>query len=172
MIPPTPTPTNLPPMTPTYYLPPTPTPPYMMYNPQGQAFLVADQTAPCTAVAPRPPYTKVKPLDLTSTLEETNHRQSVSMAYFTSPFKRFTKFRGTPTRAQFPLRPTPSAQSFRGGGGRRGGDGVESKSWYQQGARWGQWSGGEVDQVNRLPLNLILPGNPVLAPNMPDFHTG
>eukprot|EP00092_Neocalanus_flemingeri_P015287 GFUD01016525.1.p1 GENE.GFUD01016525.1~~GFUD01016525.1.p1 ORF type:complete len:349 (-),score=107.55 GFUD01016525.1:103-1149(-) len=63
MIPPTPTPTNLPPMTPTYYLPPTPTPSYMMYNPHGHPLLVADTvppTAPSTAVPPPTPYTKVK----------------------------------------------------------------------------------------------------------------
>jgi len=151
MIPPTPT--NLPPMTPTYFLPPSPAP-YMMYRPHGPHHfpggVAAASSHPSTSKLPPPSYTKIKPSDLGSAQEEiqTDQKQNIPVAYFTSPFKRFTKFRGTPTPAQFPLRPAPSSQSYRGRGswGRRGGDGGDNSSWYQQGARWGQKKGGEMNE--------------------------
>ena len=141
LLPPTPTPMNLPPMTPTYYLPPSPAPTYMMYqaaHPRG-----ADATSlPYTSLPPPQAYTNLKPTDNSTNQEDVNtHRQNVT--YFTSPFKRFTKFRGTPTPARFPLRAAPVPQGYRG----RGGEGNrDSNSWYQQGDRWGHRSGGEGDQ--------------------------
>jgi len=152
MIPHTPTPTNLPPMTPTYFLPPSPAP-YIMYHPHGQ--FQGGDAVPSSHPNTRPlqpSYTKIKPSDLGSAQEEnqTDQKQNVSVpvAYFTSPFKRFTKFRGTPTPARFPLRPAPSPQSYRGRGSwvRRGADGGDNSSWYQQGARWGQKKGGDMDK--------------------------
>jgi len=147
LLPSTPTPMNLPPMTPTYYMPhdsnllhapkSSPAPPYMMYQ---RAVDVGG--LPYTSLPPSQPYTSLKPSDHGTTQEDgSNHRQNV--AYFTSPFKRFSKFRGTPTPAHFPLRtpPVPQPQVNRGRGGQ--GDG---SNWYQQGDRWGQRSGGEVDQ--------------------------
>jgi len=153
MIPPTPTPTNLPPMTPTYFLPPSPAP-YMMYRPHGPHNFQGGDTAssghPSTSRPPPPSYTKIKPSDLGSAQDEiqTDQKQNIPVAYFTSPFKRFTKFRGTPTPARFPLRPAPSTQSYVGRGslGRRGADGGDNSSWYQEGARWGQKKGAETDK--------------------------
>jgi hypothetical protein len=138
LIPPTPTPTNLPPMTPTYYLPPSPAPSYMMY--QAAHLRGADANGlPYTSLPPPQPYTNLKPTDNGSTQEDINiHRQNVT--YFTSPFKRFTKFRGTPTPARFPLRAAQAPQ------GRGGGGNGNSSSWYQQGDRWGHRSGVEGDQ--------------------------
>jgi len=142
LLPPTPTPTNLPPMTPTYYLPPTPAPSYMMYQHQPHTTHArpADEAGlPYTSKHLPPTYTNLKPSDTGTVQEDGNtHRQNV--AYFTSPFKRFTKFRGTPTPARFPLRSGPVQQGNKGRGG--GGDG-DSSSWYQQGDRWGQRRGGK-----------------------------
>jgi len=153
MIPPTPTPTNLPPMTPTYFLPPSPAP-YMMYHPHGH-FQGGDNVSsshPNVLHTSKPPpssYTKIKPSELGSGPEEipSDQKHNIPVAYFTSPFKRFTKFRGTPTPARFPLRSAPS-QSYRGRGswGLRGAEGGDNSSWYQQGARWGQKKGGELDK--------------------------
>ena len=50
------------------------------------------------------------------------------VGYFASPFKRFSKFQGTPTPSQFPLRSSNVGHKYV----------EEGASWYQQGDRWGQ----------------------------------
>ena len=139
LLPPTPTPVNLPPMTPTYYLPPSPAPAslyYSPYNPMGHV----GGMPPYTTMMPQPyNYTNLKSSDNGLTQEDTQTFQQ-NVAYFTSPFKRFSKFRGTPTPAGFPLKSSSVPQGLKGRGD---GDG---SSWYQQGDRWGQRSGGEGEQ--------------------------
>jgi len=157
LLPPTPTPTSLPPMTPTYYLPPSPAPSHMFYssyNPlyartsnytgmpyTGMPYTGTQQSNSNTYPGmPQPQtYTTLKQSDNSTSAQEEDKSYKQNVAYFTSPFKRFSKFRGTPTPAGFPLRASNNAPH-----GSRGGVG-SSSGWYQQGDRWGQRSGGEGD---------------------------
>jgi len=151
LLPPTPTPTNLPPMTPTYYLPPSPAPSHMFYSSYNPLYARTSNHAgmPYTGIQqsntypgmPQPQtYTTLKQSDNSTSTQEEDKSSRQNVAYFTSPFKRFSKFRGTPTPAGFPLRASNTApHGSRGGGG-------SSSGWYQQGERWGQRSGGEGDQ--------------------------
>jgi len=152
MYPPTPTPTLLPPMTPNYYLPPTPS--YMMYHPNGFTHV------PDVPTVHPSYYTKLKPSFNGSSVEEPPmpiNNQANPMVYFTSPFKRFTKFSGTPSKARFPIQAAASPQSYRGRsslGPSKGGEG-KNTNWYQQGDRWGQKSGAEVDVQKESGPDLV-----------------
>jgi len=126
----TPTPTNLPPMTPTYYLPPSPAP--AVYN---SLNFTSPPPAPVASIPPAPSYTSLKKAH-GATPQEDKH----SMTYFTSPFKRFSKFRGTPTVGGFPFKSVGDPQRFKGRG-----SGDSGCCWYQEGDRWGHKSGGKGD---------------------------
>jgi len=131
LLPPTPTPINLPPMTPTFFMPPTPAPSNMFYNFQGY-----------TSAPPGTPqsncFTHLK-TDSGHVKEDINANMHMqNMAYFTSPFKRFTKFQGTPNPGSFPLKHISSKMRVCG---------ESTSNWYKQGERWGHRSGGEVDQA-------------------------
>jgi len=132
LLPPTPTPVNLPPMTPTYYMPPTPAPSNMFYDYQGY-------TSPPPGTPQSQGFTHLK-TDSGRTKEDYKaHMHMQNMAYFTSPFKRFTKFQGTPTPGGFPLKHSGNKVRVHG-------DTSSISSWYKQGERWGHRSGGEVEQ--------------------------
>ena len=135
LLPPTPTPINLPPMTPTYYMPPTPAPSNMFYNFQGF-------TSPPPPTPQSNCFTHLK--SNSGLMKEDNkaHMNMQNMTYFTSPFKRFTKFQGTPTPGGFPFKPTSNKVRVHGDG-----DTANNSNWYKQGERWGHRSGWEVDQV-------------------------
>jgi len=126
----TPTPTNLPPMTPTYYMPPSPAPP--VYN---SLNFTCPPPAPVTSIPPGQSYTSLKKAH-GATPQEDKH----SMTYFTSPFKRFSKFRGTPTVGGFPFKSVGDPQRFKGRG-----SGDSGSCLYQEGERWGHKSGGKGD---------------------------
>jgi len=126
----TPTPTYLPPMTPTYYLPPSPAPPvYNSYN------FTCPPPAPVTSFPPGQSYSSLKKAPGANPQEEKHN-----MAYFTSPFKRFSKFRGTPSVGGFPLKSAGDLQGFK-----RRDSGDSNNCWYQEGERWGHKSGGKGD---------------------------
>jgi len=57
--------------------------------------------------------------------------------FFTSPYKKFSKFQGVPTPATFPLNISQSTSSLQGGGDTGRGESGEKRSWYQAGDRWG-----------------------------------
>lgn len=68
---------------------------------------------------------------------ESNKAVKGRVSYFTSPFKTFSKFSGTPTPTRFPL------QRLNHGSGRGGKkSGGEKGNLYQEGVRWGQRDGG------------------------------
>jgi len=131
LLPPTPTPINLPPMTPTFYMPPTPAPSHMFYNYQGY-------TSPPPGTTQSNCFTHLKAESGLVNEENKPSMHMQNMAYFTSPFKRFTKFQGTPSPGGFPLKHTSSKVR---------GQGDSSSNWYKQGERWGHRSRGELDQV-------------------------
>jgi len=131
LLPPTPTPINLPPMTPTYYMPPTPAPSNMFYSFQGY-------TSPPPGTPQSNCFTHLKTDSGLMNEDNKANMPMQNMAYFTSPFKRFTKFQGTPTPGGFPLKHTSSKVR---------GHGDNSNHWYKQGERWGHRSRGVVDQI-------------------------
>lgn len=57
--------------------------------------------------------------------------------FFTSPYKKFSKFQGVPTPATFPLNISQSTSSLQGGGDTGRGESGEKRSCYQAGDRWG-----------------------------------
>jgi len=133
LLPPTPTPIILPPMTPTYYLPPTPAPSDMFYNSHGY-------TCPPPGHSQSNCFTHLK-TDSGHVMEHNKATMNMqNMTFFTSPFKRFTKFEGTPTPGGFPFKPTSNKVRVHS-------DTINNSNWYKQGERWGHRSGGEVDQV-------------------------
>ena len=120
-------------MTPTYYLPPTPAPSDMFYNFQGY-------NCPPPGHSQSNCFTHLK-TDSGHVKEDNKATMNMqNMTYFTSPFKRFTKFQGTPTHAGFPFKPTSNKVRVHG-------DTADTSNWYKQGERWGHRSGGEADQV-------------------------
>ena len=120
-------------MTPTYYMPPTPAPYDMFYNPHGY-------TCPPPGPSQSNCFTHLK-TDSGHLKEDNKATMNMqNMTYFTSPFKRFTKFEGTPTPGGFPFKPTSNKV-------RAHGDSMNNSNWYKQGERWGHRSGGEADQL-------------------------
>ena len=118
LLPPTPTPAHLPPMTPTYYMSPSPN----TYYPNSYY----EYPPSSTGLA----YTNIKSYSDAGGVK-TSEKENVKVpaGYFASPFKRFSKFHGTPTPSQFPLRSSNVGQKYVD---------EDASNWYQQGDRWGQ----------------------------------
>jgi len=65
-----------------------------------------------------------------------------NVSFFTSPYKRFSKYTGTPTRAKFPLQLHSTGSAAPQGGKKSArNDSVQTSlsscSWYKEGVRWG-----------------------------------
>jgi len=118
LLPPTPTPAHLPPMTPTYYMSPGP-------NTYYSNSYYEHPPPSSTGLA----YTNIKSYsDAGGVKPSEKENVKAPVGYFASPFKRFSKFQGTPTPSQFPLRSSNVGHKYV----------EEGASWYQQGDRWGQ----------------------------------
>jgi RNA recognition motif-containing protein len=149
----------------TYPMPPTPGPlPYQAYPPphapsycippggfpsDGASAQVFQPPVPQPQFQVPPPSQRSKRLAFPDSVGEgAREPANANVSYFTSPFKRFSKFNGTPspTRARIPLQRPPQ----QGKGGSRGTK-KESKgdnsSWYKAGARWGQKDGVVEEEV-------------------------
>jgi len=128
ILPPTPAPVNLPPMTPTFYLPPSPS-----FSTPGANIVAADGSF--YDVKALNNFTNLKlPKSTNTEVSAIRDKQDCpSTNYFTSPFKTFSKFRGQPVQPRFPFKSTQGSHFLDV-------DGEDISSWYQQGDRWGHRS--------------------------------
>ena len=115
---------------PTFYLPPSPASSTLL-SLSGTSLLSTDSSStymmPIGSVAPpAPAEVPINPVNkkLTNTITDQKFK------YFTSPYKKFSKFQGVPTPAKFPLNSVSASNVATGG--------YEDKSsWYKPGDSWG-----------------------------------
>ena len=88
---------------------------------------------------PTQSYTKLlpSPLPATTSSSVTTSGDTGSIGIFNSPFKRFTQYRGSPSRASFPLRNTNSRPRTEEVGETVAKYQKGKEKWYQAGERWG-----------------------------------
>ena len=88
---------------------------------------------------PTQSYTKLlpSPLPATTSSSVTTSGDTGSIGIFNSPFKRFTQYRGSPSRASFPLRNINSRPRNEQVGETVAKYQKGKEKWYQAGERWG-----------------------------------
>ena len=131
---------------PTFYLPTSPVSSTLL-SLSGTSFLSTDSSAsvlPIGAEAGRGPHphSGSQPQPSTSvtpgTSKDATRKTPTNYQIFMSPYKRFSKFSGTPTPARFPLVKEV----------RRSGEEEDISSWYQAGDRWGHRRTRTVSEVS------------------------